>query len=142
MAAIDSHPCGTVISHLEVTPPRRLKQARAALRQPVQGSIPHSLEPSELLDLLAGAADHMDAHAIPLEREAAVWLPALTRALTGEAGALPQLMVEPPQPGGREDRRASLDTDSEASGGPGSRGRGERQAKRRAARAARRRNRR
>ena len=147
MAAIDSYPCGTVISHLEVTPPRRLKHARAALREPVHGSVPHSLKPSELLELLAGAADHMNAHAIPLDHEAAAWLPALTRALTGKADALPHLLVEPPEPPEPEDRaeagRAPPHLDPEAaSDRPHRKGNARKLAKRRAARAARRRNRR
>ena len=147
MAAIDSYPCGTVISHLEVTPPRRLKHARAALREPVHGSVPHSLEPSELLELLAGAADHMNAHAIPLDHEAAAWLPALTRALTGKADALPHLLVEPPEPPEPEDRaeagRAPLHVDPQAaSDRPRRKGNARKLAKRRATRAARRRNRR
>lgn len=146
MVAIDSYPCGTVISQLEVTPPRRLAEARAALRQPVRGSAPCSLEPSELLDRLAAAADHMDAHAVPLDREAAVWLPALTRALTGKGDALPQLLIEPPQAAELDDRpragHASLVDLEAARDGPPRKGSARKQAKRRAARAARRRNRR
>jgi hypothetical protein len=140
MVAFDAYPCGTVISHLEVTPPRQIETARASLREPVRGSAPHLVQPSELLDRLHGAADHMDAHDVALDGEAAVWLPALAHALTGTASALPRLAVEQPTDGGA--KREPLD-DERGAGGDATRGAGgdRRQAKRRAARAARRRNR-
>jgi hypothetical protein len=141
MVAFDAYPCGTVISHLEVTPPRQIETARASLRAPVRGSTPHRLQPSELLDRLHAAADHMDAHDVALDGEAAVWLPALAHALTGTASALPRLAVEQPTDGDGA-KREPLDGDRGA-GGDATRGAGgdRRQAKRRAARAARRRNR-
>jgi hypothetical protein len=144
MLTFDSYPCGSVISHLEVTPPRSVAAARANLGAQVRGLTPRRLDPSELLDRLREAAEHMDAHAVPLDGEAAVWLPALVRALTGTVSALPRLAVQKPEPtGGSAANRSPLD------GGPGAAGEGTRrrvsgsgQTKRRAARAARRRNRR
>lgn len=94
MVAFDAYPCGTVISHLEVTAPRQIETARASLRAAVRGSAPHRMEPAELLDRLHAAADHMGAHDVALDGEAGVWLPALARALTGTASALPRLAVE------------------------------------------------
>ena len=141
MVAFDAYPCGTVISHLEVTPPRQIETARASQRAPVRGSTPHRLQPSELLDRLHAAADHMDAHDVALDGEAAVWVPALAHALTGTASALPRLAVE--QPTDADGASASRST---TIAGPvamqrAARGGDRRQAKRRGARAARRRNR-
>jgi hypothetical protein len=101
------------------------------------------MEPSELLDRLHAAADHMDAHDVALDDEAAVWLPALARALTGTASALPRLAVEQPGPvDGAGATREPLGGDRAAGGDATRRAGGDRrQAKRRAARAARRRNR-
>ncbi|MCA1697493.1 MAG: hypothetical protein LC790_00725 [Actinobacteria bacterium] len=143
MVALDAYPCGTVISRLEVTPPRHIETARASLRAPVRGSAPRRVEPSELLDRLHAAADHMHAHDVALDGEAAVWLPVLARALTGSASALPRLAVERSGPAdGSAARREALDGDRGA-GRDGTRREGgdRRRAKRRAARAARRRNR-
>jgi KAP family P-loop domain len=143
MVAFDAYPCGTVISHLEVTPPRQIETAHASLRAPVRGSTPYRVQPSELLDRLHAAADHMDAHDVALDSEAAVWLPALARALTGTAGALPQLAVEQPGPADGPGAEREPLAGARAGGGETTRGAGgdRRQAKRRAARAARRRNR-
>lgn len=143
MVALDAYPCGTVISHLEVTPPRQIETARTSLRAAVRGSAPHRMEPSELLDRLHAAADHMDAHDVALDGEAAVWLPALAHALTGTASALPRLAVEQPGPAdGAGAMREPLGGDRAAGGDATRRAGGDgRQAKRRATRAARRRNR-
>ena len=132
-----------MITRLEVTPPRQIEAARASLQAPLRGSAPRRLEASELLDRLHTAADHMDAHDVALDSEAAVWLPALARALTGTASALPRLAVEQPGPaGGSPEQREPLDGDRGAGGDRISRRGGDRrQAKRCAARAARRRNR-
>jgi len=85
----------------------------------------------------------MDAHDVALDGEAAVWLPALARALTGNASALPRLAVEQPGPGnGSAAKREAIDGDRGTGGGGARRGGADRrQAKRRATRAARRRNR-
>jgi hypothetical protein len=144
MLAFDSYPCGTVISHLEVTPPQPIEAARAGLRARVRGSTPRPLEIAELLDQLRAAVDHMHAHAVPLDGEAAVWLPALERALTGCPTALPRLAVEEPEPAiGTAPKRGPLDSTPEVIGDQSHRiDNDRRQAKRRASRAARRRNRR
>ena len=143
MIAFGAYPCGTVISHLDVTPPRQIETACASLRAPVRGSAPGRVEASELLDWLHAAAGHMDAHDVALDSEAAVWLPALARALTGTASALPRLAVEQPGPAdGSAAKREPFDGKRGAGGDRTSRGGGDRrQAKRRASRAARRRNR-
>jgi hypothetical protein len=72
------------------------------------------------------------------DSEAAVWLPALARALTGSASALPRLVVEEPEPAEDSAARQSLDGGPSAAGEGSRRRAGDRgQAKRRAARAAR-----
>jgi len=142
MVAFDAYPCGTVISHLEVTPPRPIEAARASLQAQVRGSAPRRVQAAELLDRLHAAADHMDAHAVELDGEAAVWLPALARALTGTASALPRLAVAQPGPGDGAAKREPLGRDREPDSDRTRRGTDDRkQAKRRAARASRRRNR-
>ncbi|MGH2847036.1 MAG: hypothetical protein ACRDL0_13625, partial [Thermoleophilaceae bacterium] len=113
MVAFDTYPCGTVIGHLEVTPPRRIEAARASLQAQVRGSAPRRVQAAELLDRLHAAADHMDAHAVELDGEAAVWLPALARALTGTASALPRLAVAQPRPADGAAKRQPLGRDSE-----------------------------
>ncbi len=144
MLVLERYPCGPVISHLEVTPPRSVASAGASLRAQFGGSMPTRLDPPQLLERLGAAAEHMDAHAIPLDSEAAVWLPVLARALTGSASALPRLAVA--QPESADDRAAGrepLDRNPAVAGNVTRRSAGDRaQAKRRAARAARRRNRR
>jgi len=83
----------------------------------------------------------MDAHDVALDGEAAVWLPALAHALTATASALPRLAVEQPTDGDGA-KREPLDGDRGAGGDATRRAGGNRrQAKRRGARAARRRNR-
>jgi hypothetical protein len=83
----------------------------------------------------------MAAHDVALDGEAAVWLPALAHALTGTASALPRLAVEQPADGAGA-KREPLDGDRGAGAGAPRRAGGDRrQAKRRATRAARRRNR-
>jgi hypothetical protein len=144
MIAFDSYPCGTVISHLEVTPPQPVESARASLRARPRGSTPRQVETLELFEKLAAAAEHMEMHDVALDPEAAVWLPALERTLTGRAIALPRLAVAEPEPVDRTAAKSKSLDDASQDTRDGSRrsSNGQRQAKRRASRAARRRNRR
>ncbi|HLM86660.1 MAG TPA: hypothetical protein VK272_10785, partial [Solirubrobacteraceae bacterium] len=144
MLVLEPYPCGSVISHLQVTPPRSVASARESLRAQLRGSTPSRLDSSELLDRLGAAAEHMDAHAVPLDGEATVWLPLLARALAGSASALPRLAVEQIEPA--DDSAASRDPFDHGPAAAGNETRSRTsdrgQAKRRATRAARRRNRR
>ncbi len=140
MVSVDSYPCGKVISHLEVKPLDSAATVRECLSVRMNGTAPRPLASAELLEGLRGAADHMDRHAVPLESGTAVWLPVLTRALTGSPSGLPRLAVEPLDREDRED--ATREHSVMARDGDDRDDKRRRRAKRRAARAARSRNKR
>jgi hypothetical protein len=134
IVVIQSLPCGDVIEQVSVKPPVRRSRARKTLRARFRGSAPRRLAPRALLERLDAAAEHMIDHVIDLDELSATWLPAVSRALTGRADALPQLWVERPA---HDDSRRSSPAGARAAR------RAERtRAKNRQARAARKRNRR
>lgn len=126
IVVLESLASGDVIEKVDVLPPARRSRVRKVLRARFRGTAPCRLAAGALLERLRPAAQHMVDHEIPLDETGVTWLPAIARALTGRADALPQLWVARRAGAGRGRSRAS----------------GRARAKKRQARAARKRNRR